>query len=176
MTTTSLRRRKPTIPVINLSCQSNQRKSRNGSKRLNPSNSTSESLNLAPISNRTKRDRMLETFHSPTQLPGLESCGKTLQELVQSTLQAHESNSIVLIGAAGSGKSALVNKALASTASDVRIVSLDGDVHHDERLAARSLAHQLKLAEAYNQKGFVSKLWVFLGLIFSCSSMNSFYH
>ena len=62
-----------------------------------------------------------------------------------------ESNSLLLLGAPGSGKSAIVNEALAKLKSDhpdsgkYYTIRLDGQVQLDDKIALREIARQLAL-------------------------------
>ncbi len=71
----------------------------------------------------------------------------TLHSLLTSTIAASESNSLLLLGSRGSGKSMLIGTALTDLSSkhkeDFHIVRLDGFFQTDDRLALREIWRQL---------------------------------
>jgi len=80
-------------------------------------------------------------------LTGLkEEYGKVYQ-LVEATVTAGESNSMLLIGARGSGKTALVNKVIDELSKNQKdnfyAVRLNGFIHTDDKLALREIWRQL---------------------------------
>ncbi|KAH9049591.1 origin recognition complex subunit 4 C-terminus-domain-containing protein [Lactarius hengduanensis] len=66
-----------------------------------------------------------------------------LKALFTGTLERGEGNSCLLIGPRGSGKSRLLDEALASLPSQPIIIRLSGHVQHNDRLALREIARQL---------------------------------
>ncbi|KAF8265119.1 origin recognition complex subunit 4 C-terminus-domain-containing protein [Lactarius quietus] len=66
-----------------------------------------------------------------------------LKALFTGTLERGEGNSCLLIGPRGSGKSRLLDEALASLSSQPIVVRLSGHVQHNDRLALREIARQL---------------------------------
>ena len=70
-----------------------------------------------------------------------------MHTLLHATVTAGESNSMLLIGARGGGKTALVNSVLKdlskTSADDFHVVTLNGFVHTDDRIALRDIWHQL---------------------------------
>ncbi|ORZ33797.1 AAA ATPase domain-domain-containing protein, partial [Catenaria anguillulae PL171] len=83
-------------------------------------------------------------------LIGLDSQQDQLVTLLDRTIHHHESNSVLLLGPHASGKSALLASCLAqvdASHSLYRLVTLHGLVHTDEKLAFRSLAHQLTVTD-----------------------------
>ena len=84
----------------------------------------------------------------PTSAPShLTTQYQTLHTLLTSTITASESNSLLLLGSRGAGKSLLINTALSnlttSHASDFHVVRLNGFVQTDDRLALREIWRQL---------------------------------
>lgn len=83
----------------------------------------------------------------PGALIGLAEEYKTVHQLIEHTVTAGESNSMLLIGARGSGKSALVNKVLSEiskeNSEDYHIVRLNGFIHTDDKIALREIWRQL---------------------------------
>ncbi|PQE31675.1 origin recognition complex subunit 4 protein [Rutstroemia sp. NJR-2017a WRK4] len=75
-----------------------------------------------------------------------EEMQKVLQ-VVEQTVLAGEGNSMLIIGARGSGKTTLVETAISNVAKDHRenfhVVRLNGFVHTDDRLALREIWRQL---------------------------------
>ncbi|OJD37387.1 origin recognition complex subunit [Diplodia corticola] len=80
-------------------------------------------------------------------LVGLEEEYKKVHQLVEQTISAGEGNSMLMIGARGSGKTALVNQVLNELSRDQRqdfhIIRLNGFVHTDDKLALREIWRQL---------------------------------
>ncbi|KAK4544010.1 hypothetical protein LTR36_004508 [Oleoguttula mirabilis] len=70
-----------------------------------------------------------------------------VSQLVTQTITAGESNSMLLIGARGSGKTALVNQILREQAvehpDDFHVVRLNGFIHTDDKIALREIWRQL---------------------------------
>ena len=72
---------------------------------------------------------------------------ETLYQLLSRTVQAGEGNSMLIIGSRGSGKSALVERAITdltcSNRADFHVVRLNGFIHTDDKLALREIWRQL---------------------------------
>jgi origin recognition complex subunit 4 len=90
--------------------------------------------------------RAAYTDRSP--LPShLSSAYETLHTLLQTTISSGESNSLLLLGSRGSGKTLLVNTALYNlrhaSSPDFHIVRLNGFIQTDDRLALREIWRQL---------------------------------
>lgn len=70
-----------------------------------------------------------------------------LNTLITQTITAGESNSMLLIGARGSGKTALLNQILreqaVDRADDFHVVRLNGFIHTDDKIALREIWRQL---------------------------------
>jgi origin recognition complex subunit 4 len=83
----------------------------------------------------------------PSPLVGLDAEYKTVHQLVEQTVTAGEGNSMLVIGARGSGKTALVNKVLSEVAKDnggeYHVVRLNGFLHTDDKIALREIWRQL---------------------------------
>ncbi|KAK8218939.1 origin recognition complex subunit 4 C-terminus-domain-containing protein [Phyllosticta capitalensis] len=83
----------------------------------------------------------------PVPLVGLDEEYKKVHSLVEQTINAGEGNSMLLIGARGSGKTALVNKVLAEISKEQRqdfhVIRLSGFIHTDDKLALREIWRQL---------------------------------
>ncbi|KZM27824.1 origin recognition complex subunit 4 [Ascochyta rabiei] len=80
-------------------------------------------------------------------LVGLDEEYKSVHQLVEHTVTAGEGNSLLLIGARGSGKTALVNKVLSEVskdnAEDYHVIRLNGFIHTDDKIALREIWRQL---------------------------------
>ncbi|PSN69182.1 P-loop containing nucleoside triphosphate hydrolase protein [Corynespora cassiicola Philippines] len=83
----------------------------------------------------------------PAPLVGLDEEYKTVYQLIEHTVTAGEGNSMLLIGARGSGKSALVKHVLSevskSNSEDYHVVRLNGFIHTDDKVALREIWRQL---------------------------------
>ena len=98
----------------------------------------------------------------PVPVVGLDDAYKSVHQLVEHTVTAGEGNSMLLIGARGSGKTALVNKVLAEVSKDngheYHVVRLNGFVHTDDKIALREIWRQLgKEMELEEEGGGVGK-------------------
>jgi origin recognition complex subunit 4 len=87
------------------------------------------------------------TAKRPPPLVGLDVEYKSVHQLVEQTVTAGEGNSMLVIGARGSGKTLLVNKVLSEVAKDnggeYHVVRLNGFIHTDDRIALREIWRQL---------------------------------
>ena len=87
------------------------------------------------------------TGRTPLKPVGLDEDFSQVHQLLEQTVTAGEGNSMLIIGARGSGKSLLVNTALsqltAAYPSDFHIVRLNGLLQTDDRLALREIWRQL---------------------------------
>jgi origin recognition complex subunit 4 len=87
------------------------------------------------------------TGRRPSPLVGLDEEYKSVHQLVEHTVTAGEGNSLLLIGARGSGKTALVNKVLSEVskdnAQDYHVIRLNGFIHTDDKIALREIWRQL---------------------------------
>jgi origin recognition complex subunit 4 len=83
----------------------------------------------------------------PFPLVGLDAEYKSVHQIIEQTVTAGEGNSMLLIGARGSGKTALVNKVLSEVAKDnggeYHVVRLNGFIHTDDKIALREIWRQL---------------------------------
>jgi len=82
-----------------------------------------------------------------TPLVNLDAEYTSVHQIIEQTVTAGEGNSMLLIGARGSGKTALVNKVLSEVAKDnageYHIVRLNGFIHTDDKIALREIWRQL---------------------------------
>jgi origin recognition complex subunit 4 len=83
----------------------------------------------------------------PVPVVGLDEEYRNVHQLVEHTITAGEGNSMLLIGARGSGKTALVNKVLSEISKDnadeYHVVRLNGFIHTDDKIALREIWRQL---------------------------------
>jgi origin recognition complex subunit 4 len=83
----------------------------------------------------------------PSPLVGLDAEYKLVHQIIEQTVTAGEGNSMLVIGARGSGKTALVNKVLSEVAKDnggeYHVVRLNGFIHTDDKIALREIWRQL---------------------------------
>lgn len=82
-----------------------------------------------------------------TPLTELDSEYAKVASIIDQTVTAGESNSMLLIGARGCGKTALINQVLHEQAKkhsdDFHVVRLNGFVHTDDKIALRDIWRQL---------------------------------
>lgn len=87
------------------------------------------------------------TGQRPSPLVGLDEEYRSVHQITEHTVTAGEGNSMLLIGARGSGKTALVNKVLSEVAKDnggeFHVVRLNGFIHTDDKIALREIWRQL---------------------------------
>jgi len=97
------------------------------------------------------------TGKRPSPLVGLDEEYRSVYQVVEHTIIAGEGNSMLVIGARGSGKTALVNKVLAEVAKDNRgnyhVVRLNGFIHTDDKVALREIWRQLGKEMAIEDDG-----------------------
>ncbi|KAH7072329.1 origin recognition complex subunit 4 C-terminus-domain-containing protein [Paraphoma chrysanthemicola] len=83
----------------------------------------------------------------PTALVGVDAEYQSVRQLVEQTVIAGEGNSMLVIGARGSGKTVLVNKVLSEMTKDnggeFHVVRLNGFIHTDDKIALREIWRQL---------------------------------
>ena len=94
-------------------------------------------------------------------LVGLDIEYKTVYRLIEHTITAGEGNSMLVIGARGSGKTALVNKVLTEISKDNKedyhVVRLNGFIHTDDKIALREIWRQLGKEMDIEEDGGVGK-------------------
>ncbi|QDS69759.1 hypothetical protein FKW77_010181 [Venturia effusa] len=98
----------------------------------------------------------------PVLLTNLDTEFAKVHQLLEATVTSGESNSMLLIGARGSGKTALINKALLdlsrSQKQHFHIVRLNGFIQTDDKLALREIWRQLgREMEIEDEEGTTSK-------------------
>ncbi|XP_030376583.1 origin recognition complex subunit 4 [Scaptodrosophila lebanonensis] len=96
-----------------------------------------------------------------TTLRGYETERSNVRQLLERTAEG-ESNSLLLIGPRGAGKTTLINAVLTdlmvkkSFVDNTLIVSLDGNLHTDDRIALKSITVQMCLENVADGKVFGS--------------------
>jgi origin recognition complex subunit 4 len=83
----------------------------------------------------------------PIPLTGLDEEYKKIYQLLEATVTSGESNSMLLIGVRGSGKTTLVNQVIHELSREQKdnfhVVRLNGFLHIDDKLALRDIWRQL---------------------------------
>jgi origin recognition complex subunit 4 len=83
----------------------------------------------------------------PIPLTGHDEEYKKIYQLLEATVTVGESNSMLLIGVRGSGKTTLVNQAIRELSREQKdnfhVVRLNGFIHTDDKLALRDIWRQL---------------------------------
>ncbi|TKX26538.1 hypothetical protein C1H76_1070 [Elsinoe australis] len=113
---------------------------------------------------------LIGPFHT---LVGLDAEYQKVSSLVEQTVTAGESNSMVLIGARGSGKSALVDNIIreqrAEHGDDFHVVRLSGFIHTDDKIAIREIWRQLgremEIENDSSAKNYADTLTTLLALL-----------
>ncbi|XP_037968820.2 origin recognition complex subunit 4 [Plutella xylostella] len=83
-------------------------------------------------------------------------------DLMRKTIVQGESNSALVIGARGSGKTTLINSVLQQLSSEVDldsdaiVVRLSGLLHHDDKVALKAITAQMQLDNAVGERVFGS--------------------
>lgn len=99
----------------------------------------------------------------PDKLENLSSQYEKLLHLLEQTVKTGESNSCLLIGNRGSGKSTLVRKVIQSIRQDhmdnFLVVELNGLVQTDDKSALREITRQLTRDSQMDGRTFVSFVW-----------------
>lgn len=100
----------------------------------------------------------------PSQLHNLDQEYDTLYKLLKQTVSSGESNSCLLIGNRGTGKSALVRtvlKDLEKLKNEFCIVKLNGLTETNDRLALNEIARQLVVEQDQDDRSFVCISFLF---------------
>ncbi|RDI83827.1 hypothetical protein Vi05172_g6233 [Venturia inaequalis] len=102
------------------------------------------------------------TQRRPVPLTNLDTEYAKVHQLLEATINSGESNSMLIIGARGSGKTTLVNKALLelsrSQKQHFHIVRLNGFIQTDDKLALREIWRQLgREMEIEDEEGTTNK-------------------
>jgi len=133
--------------------------------------STSRHLTPAEVIKRFVLEKI--TGKRPIHLIGFEQEYEKVHTLVEQTVLAGEGNSMLLIGARGCGKSALVNTVLEDLSKNNRehyhIIRLNGFIQTDDKLALREIWRQLgqemEVEEEGPMKNYADTLSTLLALL-----------
>jgi origin recognition complex subunit 4 len=140
----------PTSPTLNRP-QPKGTPQRSSTKRIRDKSSAEvgELPSLTQAQTELLQYMTLEKMHGkrPIPLTNLSDEYTKVNTVVSQTITAGESNSMLLIGARGSGKTALVNHVLREQAKehpdDFHAVRLNGFIHTDDKIALREIWRQL---------------------------------
>lgn len=121
------------------------------------------------------------TGRRPIPLVDLDDEYAKVHSLVEQTVAAGEGNSMLVIGARGTGKTALVNAILLDLArkhgNDFHIIRLNGFIHTDDKLALREIWRQLgremELDEQGQSKNYADTLATLLALLSHSPDLTS---
>lgn len=113
------------------------------------------------------------TGKRPIPLTNLTDEFAKVNSLINQTITAGESNSMLLIGGRGSGKTALINQILREQSikhpNDYHIVRLSGFVHTDDKIALREIWRQLgremDIEDSETSKNYADTLTTLLALL-----------
>lgn len=114
------------------------------------------------------------TTQRPTRLTNLDDEYAKVSNMVEQTITAGESNSMLVIGSRGSGKTTLVNQILREQTNehpnDFHVVRLNGFIHTDDKIALREIWRQLGREmdldeEESNLKNYADTLTSLLALL-----------
>lgn len=106
--------------------------------------------------------RRLSQVQMPEQIFGYEKEQKEIIDLIKRTLIAGESNSVLVIGDRGTGKTLLISHVLQEVRKEHRIqenlitVNLNGLLQTDDRLALKEMTRQLQLENTVGDRVFGS--------------------
>lgn len=114
------------------------------------------------------------TNKSPVRLKNLDDEYAKVSNMIAQAVTAGESNSMLLIGSRGSGKTALINQILREQAAehpnDFHVVRLNGFIHTNDKIALREIWRQLGREmeldeEESNLKNYADTLTSLLALL-----------
>ncbi|RUS71330.1 hypothetical protein EGW08_020895, partial [Elysia chlorotica] len=106
--------------------------------------------------------RRISQTNCPPSICGYEKERKQLHDLIKRTAVMGESNSLLLIGPRGCGKSMLIQNVLEDVyqeekiKQDLLLVKLNGLLQSDDRIALREITRQLQLENTVGDKVFGS--------------------
>ncbi len=120
------------------------------------------------------------TGRRPIPLTGLDDEHDKVHHLLEQTVTAGEGNSMLIIGARGTGKTTLVNAVLGEIAAKHRehfhVVRLNGFVQTDDKLALREIWRQLgremEVEEEGQAKNYADTLTTLLALLSHPSELS----
>jgi origin recognition complex subunit 4 len=126
---------------------------------INPVRKLAKTVDTSVIDKHAVHQLLLARLNSiqlPSQLYGLDNQYNTLYKLLKQTVTAGESNSCLLIGNRGTGKTALVRTVLRDLAKldkEFCIVKLNGLTETNDRLALNEIARQLVTEQQQKEQG-----------------------
>jgi origin recognition complex subunit 4 len=139
-----------------------------------PTNASAQ-LTISCTDLKAIQSAVLDQLQSKTHTPfvGLDNEYAKITSLVHQTIVAGESNSMLVIGARGSGKTALVESILHDQAVEhadlFHVVRLNGFMHTDDKIALRDIWRQLgrdmDLEEDAASKNYADTLTTLLALL-----------
>ena len=104
--------------------------------------------------------KLLNVTPEKNEIFGQEKNVEYLLEMFNRTVEKGESNSMLVLGPRGVGKTALVNQALTKAGTvnswkdNVVVVELSGHIQLDDKLALRDITKQLNLENVVGNKVF----------------------
>ena len=104
--------------------------------------------------------KLLNVTPEKNKIFGQEKNVEYLLEMFNRTVEKGESNSLLVLGPRGVGKTALVNQALTKAGTvnswrdNVVVVELSGHIQLDDKLALRDITKQLNLENVVGNKVF----------------------
>ena len=104
--------------------------------------------------------KLLNVTPEKNEIFGQEKNVEYLLEMFNRTVEKGESNSLLVLGPRGVGKTALVNQALTKAGTvnswkdNVVVVELSGHIQLDDKLALRDITKQLNLENVVGNKVF----------------------
>ena len=118
--------------------------------------------------------KLLNVTPEKNEIFGQEKNVEYLLEMFNRTVEKGESNSLLVLGPRGVGKTALVNQALTKAGTvnswkdNVVVVELSGHIQLDDKLALRDITKKLNLENVVGNKVFGSFAEHFSFLLASC--------
>lgn len=77
------------------------------------------------------------------KLFGLDEEKSKLKTLVETSVKFAQSNSIILIGPPGSGKSSLVESVISGVEDDIVKIHLNGNIHNNDKITIKAIVTQM---------------------------------
>lgn len=106
------------------------------------------------------RQQLYNNIYSKKDFTNVINEEQKIENLILSTINNGESNSALILGPRGSGKTSLINKILDKTIaknnSNSLLVRLHGLIHTNDNLALKSITYQLNLSNVVEGKVFGS--------------------
>lgn len=144
------------INVASSNRKHSQNKARRGTEQAEASDTNARTLAVVTLRQRLSQTQM------PEQIHGYEKELRVVTDLIQRTLTSGESNSVLVIGDRGTGKTMLIRQVLKEITDknggrdDVLTVGLNGLLQTDDRLALKEMTRQLQLENTVGDRVFGS--------------------